>query len=233
MTNYKQTNRKAKLKNIDPKRLKKHSQIATVRESEVVVAGPRIRTDTGYIIKGFFGEKLETFYEMYMQGTTSHVLRHPTKDRVARVHSGAGFVIIYSEESVVIEKQLFPGDEIVLKSGTAYRFATTSNQPLSLYISQESKYSARLEVVQETDTRVKVPDSMLVEPSRVSRVSPRRSTSKAREQQAELAKHRITSGQVIQPQVQNSNDDSNKPAPVSEIMNARPSMGRFSEASAG
>jgi hypothetical protein len=168
---------------------------------------------------------------MMLASTSTAELRHPTKDRTLRVLSGSIFVISSSDDTeqdgkgFASQQQLSPGDEAALERGTTYRIAT-STYPAEMYVSQQAKYELSLEVVKEVMDPVHVPESLLEQRSTQPVVT--RRGSKARQQSVAYSKR-------VSPQVMNA--VSSAPAPESagtpDVINVKPSGGRFDEAGAG
>jgi len=231
-----QTHRRRR-QQIDPKTLKKHSQIVKRQTRNVVVLGQKEKTSTGFIIPGHKGKAFETYFETLLAGTASDMVRHPTKDRVIRVVSGDGFVILDDGINARIDKRIQAGDELILKAGVAYRFTTTSNQNLELYVSQEAKYFSRLKMVEESTATTEVTVDMLQENQRNVIDQPARRGSKARQQQARKNSKRMPTGQVFDtsamPVGPAEAQQTEGVATASSVMNARPSHGRFDDSSAG
>ncbi len=187
------------------------------------------------MIPGHSGSVIETYCEVFLPGTASGLLKHPKKDRVVRVLSGGGFVILDDGKNDPIDKRIQPGDEIILKAGVAYRFATTSDQPLELHVAQESKYTARMEVLEESGATKDVTPEMLLPAERVEYTppgTPLRKGSKARQQQAVANSKRTPSGQVINHESAGIKQ-SDGAATATVANNLRPSHGRFDDAGAG
>ena len=232
-----QTNRRKRRPQIDPKTLKKRSQIAQRKTPSVVVTGEKEATSTGFRILGHSGKVIETYYETLLAGTASDTVVHHKKDRIVRILAGIGFVVLSVGSDDPVTRKVYAGDELVFKAGTTHRLVTTSDQGLELHVSQEAKYDHRMEVVAKSDATKEVSEGMLqpsVRDETVRGIQPRRG-SKARMQQAIKSGGRVPSGQVF--------DSSGQPVAPREAadgiatavsgLNARPSMGRFDEAGAG
>lgn len=223
MARFQQTNRRRV--QIDPKTLRKHSQVHQKRAQSILVTGRRERTETGFIVPGYSGKGFETYFETLLSGTATALFQHPKKTKTVRITGGSGVVVIDSD-SEIEEKPLQPGDEIVLKAGTAYRFSTTSGNNLEMFVSQDSKYSARLETLESPTAPRVTPDSVLQPAERTTAPVITRRGSKAKLQQLEASGQRIESSQVVLPTAVNT-------AVVAETMNAKPSMGNFTSEGAG
>lgn len=217
---------------MDPKTFKKHSQIAQRLASNIVVVGKKEKTTTGYRIPGHSCGSFETYFEALLPGTSSDLIKHPKKDRVVRVLTGGGFVVLDDGKNPSVDKKIHPGDEVVLKAGTSYRFATTADQGLELNVTQAAKYEARMEVLEESGATTEVSDEQLVEAERsLQSTQNHRKGSKAKQQQARKNSKRVASGQVFAVDQETTKVDHGSAAAA--IMNARPSMGRFDEDGAG
>lgn len=219
---------------MDPKTLKKHRTVVKAHEANIVVTGKRQRTETGYVIEGYKGTSLETKYEVFLPGSAGPLFRHPKKDKVVRVLAGSGFVTLQQKDGTALDKRIYPGEEIVLKGGIAYRFCTTSNASLEIFSAQEGKYEARLEVLEPATAKVDVSSDLLKGISEEERkdifsVQPTRRGSRAAEQQASMAGQRSVPSQV---QKHDTEPDSVTKV-VEGVVNVRPSHGKFSEEGAG
>lgn len=215
---------------MDPKLLKKHSSVARKHANNIIITGAREKTETGFKVPGHSGKDFETFAETLLPGTASALCRHPKKDRVVRILAGGGYVILDDGTSDPEDKRIHPGDEVILRAGVSYRFATTSGESLEMHVSQGSKYDARLEILEEASATVEVTPGLLNPAERAASAPPGMSLrrgSKAKQQQ-----------------LSNSGNRSVKPAGQIDIsaaagtsataeMNVRPSMGRFSDEGAG
>jgi len=228
MATNQQTARRRR-QDIDPKLLRKHSDVVQRRSVSLVTTGHRERTETGFRIPGFTGKGLETFVETFVSGTASPLMCHAKKDRVVRVLSGAGFVVLASDTGAPhTEKSVHPGDEIVLRANTNYGFSTASSQALELAIAQEPGYEKQLKIIQKSAAVREISDAQLIPAVRdltTLGMSHRRG-SKAKEQLQSTHSARMQSGQVMP-------DAPLNPAAVLPMNNAKPSMGRFAEEGAG
>lgn len=215
---------------MDPKLLKKHSSVARKHANNIVITGAREKTETGFKVPGHSGKSFETFAETLLPGTASPLYCHPKKDRVVRVLAGGGYVILDDGSGDPVDKRIHPGDEVILKAGVSYRFATTSGESLEMHVSQGSKYAARLEILEEASSTAEVTPGLLNPAERavsaVPGVSLRRG-SKAKQQQLSNSGNRAVkpAGQVDIAAAAGTS--------ATEVMNVRPSMGRFSEEGAG
>lgn len=223
MTKFNQTARR-RMPQIDPKTLKKRSHVRKQLADSVVVLGRREPTETGFVVPGYSGSTFETYFETLLPGSATALMQHPKKVRVVRIVDGTGVVAV-CDDGVISERTLNAGDEVVLASGTSYRFATTSGNALSMFVTQSAKYTAKLEIL-EPATLVEVPSSVLRPGNRTPQeppVPPRRGSNKARVQQAARAGTRLDPSQVIPPAPDIG------VAAVAEVMNVRPSMGAFAD----
>jgi hypothetical protein len=167
-------------------------------------------------------------------------MRHPKKDRVLRVQSGGGFIVLDDGNGSTIDKRIYPGDELVIKAGTAYRLATTSDEALEMSVVQDSKYAANLELLDASAATADVAPELLVSVERSGlrseNIQPRRG-SKARQQQLSRGAMRIPTGQIISAEgvpLVPERPTGGGVAKAVAAMNARPSLGRgFDEEGAG
>ena len=180
---------------VSPRNMKKHSTIVQQRSAnDIVVQGDREETEVGYIIKGFEGKHFETFWEVILDGNASALVRHPAKEKVIRVISGAGYAILFKEDekgkTTTEEIKLNAGDEVVLEPDVAYRLSATST-PLEFFGIQAHKYNKRLHVVEPpvVSTEVTVDAFLWNKRDDLEPVAQRRmNSSKAVDQQRNEAK---------------------------------------------
>jgi len=220
--------RQRKVIQIDPKTIKKHSDIAKVNNNNALVAGDREKTKTGFIVPGYTGPGFETYFEVLMPGAVSDRLRHAKKNRVLRVVSGVGFVISETEGEQK-EIKIKPGDEFVCEAGSAYRVCTTNKDPLSLFVVQDSKYLARLEVLEESTLTDASSIDEFVSNMRTQSfqdTTTARKGSKAKEQLVAFRK----GSPVATTETAKAKDSV---ATVVQSHNVRPSMGNFDAEGAG
>jgi len=218
--------------------IKKHSDIVRGAAGGLVVGGAREKTPTGVVVPGYVGKTFETYYETMLAGTSTASLRHDKKDRTVRIITGSLFVLVQKGDEPGSQQRAYAGDEIVLERGVTYRLAT-SKENCEFFVCQSAKYSATLEVVDDSSLTTKeINESLLQEPTlgqRVSQSKPsdgqtRRRGSKAK-QQLMAAKGARNSAQVI-------NSAPSDPVPgragaVEAGVSPRPSQGRFSDEGAG
>ncbi len=108
--------------------------------------GDRVPNDTGFIVPGATTKSYETFYELMMPGTTSAMLRHPTKARTYRVLEGQGyFYHKASPEAEATHKYIMGGHEFTVEAGAVFSVSTTTESALHLHVCQDSKFDAKLE----------------------------------------------------------------------------------------
>lgn len=218
----------------DPQKIKKHSQIVQQKAKGVVVVGERVKTETGFRIAGHISRGFETYYEVMLPGTASALVLHPKKDRVARIIAGTGFVILDDGTTPAVDRKIQAGDEVVLKAGISYRFATASQDSIEMQVTQDSKYESRLEIIQEASSIADITDGQLKSAVRIENTeSIVRRGSKARQQQAAAAGTHNPSQQVVALADDSEPEAAAAVATQAPIMNARPSMGRFDESGAG
>lgn len=208
---------------IDPKTFKKHSQIVKQHKTIVAVTGVRERTETGYIIPGHSCGDFEIYFEMIMPSASSGLMTHPKKAKAIQVLDGTGAVIVND-----ITTKLLPGDQVVLPAGCRYRILTT-NTYLSFFVTQGSKYAARLEVLEPANSKIDIPSELLTGISPQEKLNlvtvPTRRGSKAREQSiARATSARGNQRETAQPLSR---------IPDATGLNPMPTMGRFSEEGAG
>ena len=226
-------------KQVDPKRFKKRSDVIRQQEAasadKLLVKGDREPTSTGYKVPGFAGE-FETYFEVMLPKTSTNLVQHPGKSRVYRVVGGGGLILKQEtvgegeeEQTNSSTAQLGPGDEVVVGPKTVYRLMA-ANLGIELFVVQEKKYEARLKTVAETEVTADVPQELLVAPSeeeilrgtRVAQGSFERRGSKAVMQQ-QVKKI----GKVVQQNQEKKHEE--MPAAAGTSLNARPTMGNFTE----
>jgi mannose-6-phosphate isomerase-like protein (cupin superfamily) len=226
---------KRKRRQPDVRSIKKRSDYTKDYDNSIIVGGMRDKTDYGFVVDGFKGKSFETYFEHMEAQTSSPVLMHEKKDKVIRVLSGILYVICKKDDEAKQVKAI-PGDEVVLARGTSYRLSTLADSA-DLFICQNAKYTATLEVLDDTTAvSVDVPDSLLKEPTlqaRLQRSLPHtlgtaRKGSKAKEQLAKLRSAR--DNRVVEKAKPLA---SNVVAANVEGSNLRPSHGNFSAEGAG
>ena len=234
-------NLKARRRQPDATKVKKHSAYSKKREKRIVVGGARQKTDTGFRVPGFAGKSFETFYEVMLPGTSTPTLLHPKKDRTIRVMAGSAFVVISRtlDDGTVdtTQRRVIAGDEVALERGLTYRIAT-ANEQLELVVCQQAKYEASLEVSDDGIIRDVTPDMLrtptprerLVE-MRPADVRQTRKGSKAKQQMI-AARGGRTSAQV-EAIANVSGASAPEYAGTASGLNAKPTGGRFDDAGAG
>lgn len=224
--------RSKKRPRVNPRTIKKHSNIVNRVDTEVKVTGVREPTTTGYRAQGTVAPDYETFFEVMVRDTISSKVVHPLKTRSIRVLGGEAVAVLYKDDQV---RQVFlvPGDEIALAPGIAYQVATKSGTGVEFFVSQSAGYDADLVEIEATSTVVSMSPEDLMEVTREEVLEDyihnhmaqprRRGESKAALQQAKIAKIK---GQVV-----------SAPTPMGAVrtegLNARPSMGSFDPNMAG
>jgi mannose-6-phosphate isomerase-like protein (cupin superfamily) len=225
-------------KKVDPKSLKKHSDVVRDRggDDSISMAGTRIATNTGYRIDGTKGAGFETFYEVMLPGTCGARVCHEKKDRALWIYAGQGFLetVVGEEQNLTTTRRLVPGDHVTLKKGTIYRISTTAKQQLGFVVTQSPKYESRLTTLEEPSATQEPTPADLAEPSEYERtrgvpgVNPRRGSKAAQQQQQVQGKRKKS----LQIESFVPNEPARAGAGVSGI-NIRPSGGRFDESGAG
>jgi mannose-6-phosphate isomerase-like protein (cupin superfamily) len=184
---------KKRRRTVSPRNLRKRSDYMREYEDTVKVPGERVLIPTGYRVSSFKNGSFETFYEVMLAGTSTNRLRH------LWVLAGQGFLEIQRPEESSLTKRLIPGDHVSIPRGSSFRVATTSQQTLEMIVTQQAKYEAKLEVLEELETARETPAADLAEPSlhdrmtSVINVTPRRG-SKAAQQQVATRKERGREG---------------------------------------
>lgn len=220
-----------KKRSIDPKNIKKRSQI--VKDSgyySPVVRNGMAPTTTGFIKEGFSDTKFEVSHEIMNSGTVSALVKHPAKTRTIQVISGPGIAFVEEEDGSFKELRIHAGDSVVFEPGKAYKISTTGRYPLEFVSVQHAKYSARMETLEEAF----VSNIFTEVPHEVQQREPRRRRGESKAVQ-QLEQQRQQRGQ---PQV--TKEPAKEPAQAPETraaavvgVNPRPSMGNFDAESAG
>lgn len=222
----------------DVRKIKKHSDIVRNNPAtRLVVGGTREKTSTGYKVRGYAGESFETFYEVFMERTSTDIIKS-AGDRTIRLLSGTLYVIVQNEAAQGTDpaRKLIPGDEVAIAKNTPYRIATSTEQA-EIFVCQDAGYEDSLEVVAPAAVVTEVPAHLLQEPSFEDRlrgskpgeVIPPRRGSKAKEQLQKQMTQREASAQLRPP------SDKQVPELANREMglNPRPSGGHFTEEGAG
>ena len=234
---------------ISPRHLKKASRVTQDENPYVKIAGTREPTETGYVVRGYFGKNYETYFEVMLAGTASPFYLHPKKDRTFWILNGRGFLTTQQEGKEQVTKKIITGDQITVERGTTYRIATTSTEQLQMFITQSPKYEVSLEIVAASNATKSPEEYQLREPTieeRLGTISPEmasavgrskpRYRSKAAQQQART--HRksrqveIRDEVTIVPSNGATAIDPDR-AGTAAGMNAQPSRGVFDESGAG
>jgi len=189
-----------KRKVINPRDIKKHSDIVKKQVNTGFVFGDKIETKTGFITTGFSNKNFKTYFQFLDIQNVTDLVMHDKKTKVINVLSGSGFVIFVENPTEAkenwkgTEHRLIPGDTVELGAGRAYSIATTANNTLLFSVVEDSKYDARVVVIEESDTRsVSNFDSMfsLDRDEVIEQYKPIvRQGSKAKEQLLAIAKKR-------------------------------------------
>jgi len=147
---------------IDPTKIRKHSQIVAEKQDTFLVVGDRVQTDYGFTVSGVKQKVFETLYMVLMPTTVSPTWVHPKKSRVYRVLSGSGFLQSFQpkDTSPLVSRPISAGDELHVEAGSVHRITSASTN-LELYVTQESKYDTHLEEVAPAEAVRDVPDSYL------------------------------------------------------------------------
>lgn len=222
-----------KRRQLDPKLIKKHSQIVRDRSEPLLVVGDRTRTDYGYTIPGVFHKSFETLH-MVIAGTTTPLWEHPKKLRVYRVVAGTGHFqehVKGEEDCTNVEtKALSPGDEVVAEPGRPHRLVADSK--LDLYVTQDYKYEANLVEVMPVERIAEVSNADLQSLSSENKMSIRdgtflrRGRTKAVEQIAAMRGEASARPSEVANSDNFFRNDAGKPVNVMPVLN-------FSEDGAG
>lgn len=211
---YTNKNKDHKRREIDPKKIKKHSNIVRQFTNSTRVSGEREATKSGFKAGIYNGKMFESYYEQVMEGASSDLVMHDKKYRTLRVLSGTGFLLTVENPTEQKElwkldqRPLIAGDVIECEPGKAYRLATTDRDILELVVTQEPKYDSKLAVLEESEAVANITEDMLNSVSRSDIINdlnfvPVRRGSKAREQQAAIRGDRpeVTERPVVQPTI--------------------------------
>jgi mannose-6-phosphate isomerase-like protein (cupin superfamily) len=145
---------------IDPTKIRKHSQIVAEKQDPFLVLGDRTQTDYGFTVSGVQQKAFETLYMVLMPNAITPTWLHPKKQRVYRVVSGSGYLQTYDAAAVLVTRPLAPGDEVLVEAGISHRI-TSGVLRLEMYVTQESKYVTNLEEVAPAETVAAVPEADL------------------------------------------------------------------------
>jgi len=152
--------RERRRQQIDPKKLRKHSQIIEQRSDPVMVVGEREQTDYGFFIDGHKGKSFETKFILIMPSCMTPTWLHEKKSRVVRIVGGIGQYQTFAEDGTVTTKPVTVGDEIVIEPGTTYRIVSSPSK-LECYVTQDSKYEASLKEIAPAEVVANVsPDDL-------------------------------------------------------------------------
>lgn len=204
---------------VNPRTIRKRSDIVRERESNIKVSGERTPTKTGFKVPGSSQPDFETFYEVIMGGMVTDQVVHPTCSRAVRILAGRCVCTVFREERSTTVT-LVPGDEILLGPGVGYTLTTVPDISVELFVSQSANYDSGLIVQRESTSTAEVPSSLLEPVSREEALEHalvskgrRRGKSKAAEQQLAIAE---AAGRISP--LENTNI-------VVEGINAKPTMG--------
>lgn len=148
---------------IDPKKLRKHSDIvkAEIKTNQFVVVGEKEQTLTGYKVAGTTCGDFETYYEYMADGVPTDRFIHPSKSRSYRVIAGQG-VLIVSKDGANRAIALIPGTEVTAVPGIAYQLRSSPQAPLEVYVTQAANYEEELRVAEpSTANPANVSEDML------------------------------------------------------------------------
>jgi len=169
---------------IDQSKIRKRSDYEyTTRSSEVVIPGDRVLTKTGFTAQSYLGSNFEIRYEAIAAGAATPTFMHPKKDKVIRILSGVGQIIIGDNMLPLVV-----GDDLKIPAGTKYRI--TSESDVYLMVIQASKYDAHVETDDSTMVTVDMENRIQDIPQPKESLSFNREPSKAVEQQLALAASR-------------------------------------------
>jgi mannose-6-phosphate isomerase-like protein (cupin superfamily) len=143
---------------IDPTKIRKHSQIVAEKQDPFLILGDRTQTDYGFTVSGVTYKSFETFHMVLMPNTTTPAWLHAKKARIYRVVSGSGYFQQFTEGNTVPTgtKPLAPGDEILVEPGMIHRL-TSGVLKMEIYVTQDGKYGTHLEEILPTETVAAVP----------------------------------------------------------------------------
>lgn len=145
---------------IDPKTLRKHSQIVEAATAPIPVVGDREQTDYGFFVAGHKGKTFETKFLTIMPSCLTPIWSHPKKTRVIRVVAGAGIYQAFSVDAegnntISDQKMLTTGDEMAIEPGVIHRLTAGPNK-LEFYVVQDVKYESSLVEVAPAETVAQV-----------------------------------------------------------------------------
>lgn len=221
--------RRQKRTPIDPKTLKKHSDVARQHANHVEVSGERQQTDTGFRVPGTSCRNYETFYEWLAEGQATATVVHAKKYRSYRVLEGQGLALI-RKNGETKQVTLLPGDEITMAPGIEYQLCSMPTLTLELLVTQAYKYEASLKVVEESPTKAVLKPEQLKPVSRAEAIEknlvamnggipPRRPRhlQKAAQQQSQQARAR---GKLV-----GMPEGRPTTSPEAPVQNVKPTMG--------
>jgi mannose-6-phosphate isomerase-like protein (cupin superfamily) len=169
---------------INPLKIRKHSDIVAKNQEILPILGDRIRTDYGFYIAGFSNKAFETKFITVVAGSATPSWKHDKKVRTFRVVTGGGQVVV--ETGLISEiVPLSPGTEFVAQAGMTYQIIAASY--LELFVTQEYRYEANLQEVAPGVLPAKFPDGILLPPNSAAPSRRDRSQSRAREQSLAIA----------------------------------------------
>jgi mannose-6-phosphate isomerase-like protein (cupin superfamily) len=145
---------------IDPTKIRKHSQIVAEKQDPFLVVGDRTQTDYGFFVTGVTQKTFETLHMVLMPNTITPTWTHQKKVRIYRVVSGSGYYQQVNDDGSLLTRPLAPGDEVLVAAGHAHRLSSGVLR-MELYVTQDAKYSAHLEEVAPAETVATVDPSDL------------------------------------------------------------------------
>lgn len=183
-----------------------------------------VESSVGYSTQPTDTPGFSIYGEYLAPGCTGPQVVHPKKTRVYRVLSGEGRLFKYLDGETSIEKMTI-GNSYVCEPEVPYQVSSSGDNHVEFLVVEDSKYSSRLKTIEKefSPENVVLPVAMGVGPDvfTVGKEDKRKYSEKsARAQQAKAAKR--VGGGVSAP----------SPLPsafVPEGLNARPTMGNFSD----
>jgi len=178
-------------------------------------------TETGYVESHTETPGFTVFSEYIAPGGVGAKLCHDKKTRVYRVISGQCRFFDFAEDAPS-SQILTPGKTVICKPGMTYQLVSWGNSHVELMIVEDSKYAARLTVIEPASSVNNMvmplaagPESNSVAPTQESK---RKSSELAAQNATAIAAKRVGRDQGIGPAKL-------PPQFVPEGLNARPSMG--------